>query len=195
MSDPPAPVVGSRAIHEVGPGRYAGALNRASYTQGCRSAPVRRGPMRPSARGLNVAGDGGPTATTRPAALAEPMGHPRCRRGPTVSFRVGQRCCLQPTPRACWRCWVVLQCIAVGAACGSRLPFRRRFPMPVLGVVAVSVALLVALGGSTPALLAVAMAVYSVAATLIGWMSLATVVGAVGLIEIGAGGRTWPRRK
>ncbi len=81
--------------------------------------------------------------------------------------------------------WVVLQCIAVGAACGS-LPFRRRFPMPVLGVVAVSVALLVALGGSTPALLAVAMAVYSVAATSIGWMSLATVVGAVGLIEIGA---------
>ncbi len=81
--------------------------------------------------------------------------------------------------------WVVLQYAAAGAACGS-LPFRRRFPIPVLCAVAVSVAFLVALGASTPALLAVAMAVYSVAAASIGWKSLATVAGLVGVIELGA---------
>ena len=43
--------------------------------------------------------------------------------------------------------WTVVRYLAVAAACGA-LPFRRRFAAPVLGVVAVAVALLNALSGS-----------------------------------------------
>lgn len=41
--------------------------------------------------------------------------------------------------------WTVVRYLAVVAACGA-LPFRRRFAAPVLGVVAVAVALLTGLG-------------------------------------------------
>src|SRR5580658_10407183 len=77
--------------------------------------------------------------------------------------------------------WVVVRYLAVALACGS-LPFRRRFPMAVLCIVAVSVSLLEALAEQELTLLAVAMAVYSVAATSIGWISLGTVATAAGAI-------------
>jgi signal transduction histidine kinase len=99
--------------------------------------------------------------------------------------------------------WIVLRYLAVAAACGS-LPFRRRFPGPVLGVVAVAVALLNALGGyggGLPAaggglaVLAVIPAVYSVTATSTRRESLTGVGAAVATIEAGAlsaaGGPDW----
>ncbi len=98
--------------------------------------------------------------------------------------------------------WIVLRYLAVAAACGS-LPFRRRFPGPVLGVVAVAIALLNALGGhgAPPAaggglaVLAVIPAVYSVTATSRRRESLTGVGAAVATIEAGAlsaaGGPDW----
>ena len=68
--------------------------------------------------------------------------------------------------------WTMVRYLAVAAACGA-LPFRRRFVAPVLGVVAVAVAVLTALGGpggglisggGSLAVLAVPVAVYGVAA-------------------------------
>jgi signal transduction histidine kinase len=81
--------------------------------------------------------------------------------------------------------WVAVRYLAVALACGS-LPFRRRFPIAVLCLVAVSVSLLEALAEQELTLLAVAMAVYSVAAASIGWISLGTVATAAGAIMVGA---------
>ncbi len=98
--------------------------------------------------------------------------------------------------------WTVLRYLAVAAACGS-LPFRRRFPGPVLGVVTVALALLNALGGRGGlaaaggglAVLAVMPAVYSVAATSTRRESLTGAGAAVVTIEAGAlaavGGPDW----
>ena len=88
------------------------------------------------------------------------------------------------------------------AACGSLL-FRRRLPFVVLGVVAVSVAFLNALGGQRNidagggglAILALTFAVYSVAVTSTRRTSLTTIGVAVGAIEVAAlvatGGPDW----
>ncbi len=98
--------------------------------------------------------------------------------------------------------WMVLRYLAVAAACGS-LPFRRRFAVPVLGVVAVAVALVSALGGygglaasgGGLVLLALAPAVYSVTTTATSPGSLTAVGAAVAVIEAGAlsavGGPDW----
>jgi signal transduction histidine kinase len=98
--------------------------------------------------------------------------------------------------------WTVVRYLAVAAACGSLL-FRRRLPFVVLGVVAVSVAFLNALGGQRNidagggglAVLALTFAVYSVAVTSTRRTSLATIGVAVGAIEVAAlvaaGGPDW----
>ncbi len=99
--------------------------------------------------------------------------------------------------------WTVVRYLAVAAACGA-LPFRRRFAAPVLGVVAVAVALLNALAGSggglvTPggglAVLAVPLAVYGVAAASASPGTAAGIGAAVATIEAGAlsgaGGPDW----
>jgi signal transduction histidine kinase len=99
--------------------------------------------------------------------------------------------------------WTAVRCLAVAAACGA-LPLRRRFPTPVLGVVAVAVALLNALSGSGRALitggggvavLAVSLAVYSVAAASAGPATAAWIGAAVATVEAGAvsaaGGPEW----
>jgi signal transduction histidine kinase len=99
--------------------------------------------------------------------------------------------------------WTMVRYLAVAAACGA-LPFRRRFAVPVLGVVALAVALLNVLsgageglisGGGGLAVLAVPLAVYGVATA---WASPATTAGlgaAVAAIEAGAlasvGGPDW----
>lgn len=90
--------------------------------------------------------------------------------------------------------WTVVRYLAVLAACGA-LPFRRRFAAPVLGVVAVAVALLNALAGSGSglvtaegglAVLALPLAVYSVATASAGWGMTAGVGAAAATIEAGA---------
>jgi signal transduction histidine kinase len=81
--------------------------------------------------------------------------------------------------------WDVVRYLAVVAACAP-LPLRRRSPVGVLGVIAVSVALLDALGGQYLALLAVTPAVYSVAAASARRASLAAVAAAVAVMEISA---------
>ena len=90
--------------------------------------------------------------------------------------------------------WTAVRCLAVAAACGA-LPFRSRFPVAVLGVVAVAVALLNALGGSGGglitgggglAVLAVPLAVYSVAAASAGRGTAARIGAAVVAIAAGA---------
>jgi signal transduction histidine kinase len=99
--------------------------------------------------------------------------------------------------------WTVVRYVAVGVACGA-LPFRRRFAAPVLGVVAVSVALLNALAGSGRglitgsgglAVLAVPLAVYGVAAAPASRWAAAWVGAAVATLEAGAllaaGGPDW----
>ena len=99
--------------------------------------------------------------------------------------------------------WTVVRYLAVAAACGA-LPFRRRFAAPVLGVVAVAVALLNALAGSggglvTPgggvAVLAVPLAVYGVATASASPGTAAGIGAAVAAIEVGAlsavGGPDW----
>ena len=99
--------------------------------------------------------------------------------------------------------WTVVRYLAVAAACGA-LPFRRRFAAPVLGVVAVAVALLNALAGSggglvTPggglAVLAVPLAVYGVAAASASPGTAAGIGAAVATIKAGAlsgaGGPDW----
>ena len=99
--------------------------------------------------------------------------------------------------------WTVVRYLAVAAACGA-LPFRRRFAAPVLGVVAVAVALLNALsgsggglitGGGGLAVLAVPLAVYGVAAASMSPGRAAGIGAAVATIEAGAlsavGGPDW----
>jgi len=100
--------------------------------------------------------------------------------------------------------WIVVRYLAVAAACGV-LPFRRRFAAPVLGIVAVAVALLNALGGSGGglvtagggglAVLAVPLAVYGVAAASASPGTAAGIGAAVATIEAGAlsaaGGPDW----
>lgn len=91
--------------------------------------------------------------------------------------------------------WIVVRYLAVAAACGA-LPFRRRYAAPVLGVVAVAVALLNALGGSGGgglvaaggglAVLAVPLAVYGVATGSASRGTAAGIGGAVATIEAGA---------
>jgi hypothetical protein len=99
--------------------------------------------------------------------------------------------------------WTVVRYVAVAVACGA-LPFRRRFTAPVLGVVAVAVALLNALAGSGRglitgsgglAVLAVPLAVYGVAAAPASRWAAAWVGAAVATLEAGAllaaGGPDW----
>jgi signal transduction histidine kinase len=97
----------------------------------------------------------------------------------------------------------VVRYLAVAAACGA-LPFRRRFPAPVLGVVAVAIALLNALAGSGRglitgsgglAVLAVPLAVYGVAAASASRWAAAGIGAAIATLEAGAlfaaGGPDW----
>jgi signal transduction histidine kinase len=99
--------------------------------------------------------------------------------------------------------WTVARYLAVAAACGA-LPFRRRFAAPVLGVVAVAVALLDALGGSGGGpvtggggltVLAVPLAVYGVLAAPASRATVAGIGAAVAVTEAGAlsaaGGPDW----
>lgn len=99
--------------------------------------------------------------------------------------------------------WTVLRYLAVVAACGA-LPFRHRFAVPVLGVVAVAVALLNALGGSARglvagdgglAVLAGPLAVYGVAVASASRGRAAGIGVAIATIEVGAlsavGGPDW----
>jgi signal transduction histidine kinase len=99
--------------------------------------------------------------------------------------------------------WTAVRYLAVAAACGA-LPFRRRLAAPVLGVVAVAVALLNALAGSGGglitaggglAVLAVPLAVYSVATASASRGTAAGIGAAVAAIEAGAlaavGGPDW----
>jgi signal transduction histidine kinase len=99
--------------------------------------------------------------------------------------------------------WTAVRYLAVAAACGA-LPLRRRFPKPVLGIVAVAVALLNALSGSGRALitgggglavLAVSLAVYSVAAVSAAPATAVWIGAAVATVEAGAvsatGGPEW----
>lgn len=96
--------------------------------------------------------------------------------------------------------WTVVRYLAVGAACAS-LPFRRRFPVAVLGAVGASVALFSALAGQHDGigdlltLLLVALSVYAVVATSARRAALAVVGAAVAAIEAGAfaspGGPDW----
>jgi signal transduction histidine kinase len=102
-----------------------------------------------------------------------------------LAARSASRVAFGPHNLPAGEAWVVVRYLAVALACGS-LPFRRRFPMAVLCLVAVSVSLLEALAEQELILLAVAMAVYTVAATSIGWISLGTVAAAAGAITAGA---------
>ena len=99
--------------------------------------------------------------------------------------------------------WTVARYLAVSAACGA-LPFRTRFAAPVLGAVAVAVALLNALAGAGGglitvggglAVLAVPLAVYSVAVAPASRGTTAGIGAAVAVIEAGAlsavGGPDW----
>jgi signal transduction histidine kinase len=99
--------------------------------------------------------------------------------------------------------WTVVRYLAVAAACGA-LPFRRRFAVPVLGVVAAAVAVLTALGGpggglisggGSLAVLAVPVAVYGVATTSMSPGRAAGIGAAVAVIVAGAlsaaGGPDW----
>jgi signal transduction histidine kinase len=99
--------------------------------------------------------------------------------------------------------WTVARYLAVAAACGT-LPFRTRLPAPVLGAVAVAVALLNALAGAGGgfitvggglAALAVPLAVYSVAVAPASRGSATRIGAAVAVIEAGAlsavGGPDW----
>ncbi|HEV2253786.1 MAG TPA: histidine kinase [Streptosporangiaceae bacterium] len=90
--------------------------------------------------------------------------------------------------------WTAVRYLAVVAACGA-LPFRRRFAAPVLGVVAVAVALLTGLGGPGGdlitgggglAVLALPLAVYGVAAASPRPRTAAGIGAAVAAIEAGA---------
>jgi signal transduction histidine kinase len=99
--------------------------------------------------------------------------------------------------------WTVVRYLAVVAACGA-LPFRRRFPAPVLAVVAVAVALLNALAGPGGglitgsgglAVLAVPLAVYGVASAPASPRAAAGIGAALATVEAGAlsaaGGPEW----
>jgi signal transduction histidine kinase len=96
--------------------------------------------------------------------------------------------------------WAIARDLAVLAACAS-LPFRRRFPVAVLGVTGGSVALFSALAGQHDGigevltLLLVALAVYTMVVTSARPAALAAVGTAVAAIEVGAfaaaGGRNW----
>jgi signal transduction histidine kinase len=99
--------------------------------------------------------------------------------------------------------WTVVRYLAVAAACGA-VPLRRRFATPVLGVVAVAVALLNVLGGYGGGLItgggglavrAVPLAVYGVAAASASPGTAVRIGAAVAAIEVGAlfavGGPEW----
>jgi signal transduction histidine kinase len=99
--------------------------------------------------------------------------------------------------------WTVMRYLAVVAACGA-LPFRHRFPAPVLAVVAIAVALLTALAGPSGglifgsgglAVLAVPLAVYGVALVPASPWVAAGIGVALATVEAGAlsaaGGPEW----
>jgi signal transduction histidine kinase len=81
--------------------------------------------------------------------------------------------------------WLALRYACVGVSCAS-LPFRRRFPIAVLGAVAVALAFLCALSGEPLAVFVLLPVAYSVASTSNPRTSLLAIVGALAIIEVGA---------